>query len=162
MVLEVFLGSSLEFHNECFFVLAFPHDASLVQLHALVLTLSAALVADDFRTRGHLASVLCFFSLPELPTDWLSEDVGAQEGAAPLARVLVSAASASSALLKLFVLILREAVSLFFTPHLVCRQAVLALLLDSAWSQALKVFFAFSSFVVPGGLFFSVFVGSFG
>ncbi|XP_069191191.1 uncharacterized protein [Procambarus clarkii] len=145
---QVFLGGSLKFLNECLFAPMLPRDVGLVQLHAQVPTLSAVLVAEDFRTRSHLASVLRLFGLLELYSDWFSEDVGAlSEGSSDV--VLVSAAQASSALLKLFAPILQEAVSMFFSSRLACRKAVLALSLDSVWALALQFSSPFCSLLFP-------------
>lgn len=108
----------MESVNECLFAPALSHDVGLLQLHAQVLSLSAALVADDHQARGRLVSVLCLCGLLELSSDWLSEDVGAvSEG--PLAGVLGSVAEVSAALLKLFVPNHQEAVCVFYLSSLV-------------------------------------------
>lgn len=136
-VLQVFLGGELEYLNECLFAPALPRDVGVIQLHVQVPSLSAALVAEDLRARGLLCSALRFFSLLELSSDWLVEDVGTL-GSVPGSGTLSSAARSSAALLKLFTPILRDAVSLFYASRLACRQAVLGSSVESAWALALR------------------------
>lgn len=67
-MLQVFLGGSLGFLSECLFAPELSH-VDLVQLHARVPSLSAALVPDDFQICCLFASVLCFFGLLQLSSD---------------------------------------------------------------------------------------------
>lgn len=123
-------GGELEYLNACLFTLVLPRDVVQVQLHVQVPFPSASLVAEDLRARGHLTSILRFFSLLELSSDWLKEDVE-ELGSRLVSGVLTSAAW-------VFASILKEAVSLFFASRLACRQAVVVHSLESAWALALR------------------------
>lgn len=116
-VVQVYLGGGHFAHlNECLFAPALLRDVGAVQLHVQIPSLLPALVAEDLRMRGSLASVLGFFSLLELSSDWLAEDVEAL-GAVPSSGTFVLAARALSALLKLFAPVLWDVLLPFFAAR---------------------------------------------